>query len=278
MKNYKSNKLKMSKKSLYLSVAFVVISTILIAVVSFKRSFDSDDSATRFGTQISQTQKPVRNVKKDEGRINAGSIVEDYLTRDNTAKVEKKPEVKSETVKAEPKNVASNLKKQPPAPKPKGVVKFVNPVEGTLLQKFSGDELVFSQTLHEFRTHNGVDIETLPQASVKAVGEGKVTNVENDAGRWGTCIEIEHDDGLISIYRGLNRKINVKIDSKVKRGEIIGTVAAKHDVSYEDLEFDDIDIDEEDDSNAFEGALPCHLHFEIMKDGKFLDPLKYVKY
>ncbi len=277
MKNYKSNKLKMSKKSLYISVAFVVISTILIVVVSFKRSFDSDDSVTKFGSQISQTQKPVRNIKKDNSGINTGRIVEEYLERSDTAKVENdKLEVKSETVKAETKKVGDSAEKKPLVSKPKGVVKFINPVEGTLLQKFSGKELVFSETLHEYRTHNGVDIETLPQSSVKAVGEGKVTNVVNDAGIWGTCVEIEHDDGVISIYRGLNKKVNVKIDSQVKRGEIIGTVAAKRDSLYEDLEFDD--SDEGDHGNVFEGALPCHLHFEIMKDGEFLDPLEYVKY
>ena len=45
---------------------------------------------------------------------------------------------------------------------------FVQPVDGQITQVYSGDELVYNETLKDWRTHNGVDIACAEDAAVSA--------------------------------------------------------------------------------------------------------------
>jgi murein DD-endopeptidase MepM/ murein hydrolase activator NlpD len=68
---------------------------------------------------------------------------------------------------------------------------------------------------------------------------------------YGNLIEIEHDDSLSTIY-GHNEKILVKEGEYVNRGQVIATVG-----------------------NTGRSTAP-HLHFEVLKNGKPVDPEGYV--
>ena len=54
------------------------------------------------------------------------------------------------------------------------------------MNAYSGDELVYSSTLGDWRTHNGVDYACAQDAQVCAPAAGKVTAVDTDS-RWGQC-------------------------------------------------------------------------------------------
>ncbi len=269
MKNYGVNRNKMSKKNMYIAIAFIIFTTIVFIVISVSRKVKQSEHLNSINDlpNAAQTQSVKTDVKKnisDEQNLNANDLNEDNSNKNYDVKIFENKAVKSPKVDETPKRKVKEVEekevtsdKTEQDTKPPVKLTFVKPVEGSLIQNFSNNELVFSKTLGEFRTHNGIDIEALPLTSVKAVADGTVINVENDEGRWGTCLEIKHENDLISIYRGLDENLNVKIDSKVRSGEIIGSVG---------------------DSNMFEGALNSHLHFEIKKGEDFLNPLDYVTY
>lgn len=124
------------------------------------------------------------------------------------------------------------------------------PLEGKVFTPYSNGALVKSETLGDWRTHNGVDIEAAEGSTVKAAAKGEVTKTKNDS-LWGYTVEITHDNGCVTTYCGLSKQLQVKQGDKVAAGQVLGTV------SY----------------IPCESVMPTHLHFECRKDGKLTDPL-----
>ena len=127
--------------------------------------------------------------------------------------------------------------------------KFSLPVEGNVIRGHSGGELVKYDSLNEWRTHDGIDIEAAAGAEIKAAAAGKVKTVKNDP-LWGWTVELEHDGGFLTVYCGLNEP-SLKEGDEAAAGSVIGTLG---------------------DSNLAEISDPSHLHFAMKKDGKFIDP------
>lgn len=130
---------------------------------------------------------------------------------------------------------------------------WVRPVNGEVVQAFSGDELVYQETFGDWRVHAGTDYLASSGARVYAVADGTVADVTTDS-LWGTCVTIRLSDGRTAVYRGLAENAKVKKDSTVKAGDVIGSVAAVVPAETE------------------QGA---HLHLEILdQDGLASDPEK----
>lgn len=128
---------------------------------------------------------------------------------------------------------------------------FVMPVAGDISAPFSNGELVKNVTLKEWRTHDGIDILAEEGAVVKAAGTGQVTAVTDDP-LMGMTVEIQHPNNLVSVYCGLDKKVDVKQGDQVQAGQAIGKVG----------------------EIPSEIALETHLHFSMKSDGKWVDPLK----
>lgn len=131
---------------------------------------------------------------------------------------------------------------------------YVKPVQGEVLQAFSGETLVKNETLGDWRTHNGIDIKCDKGADVKAMANGKVSSVSNDP-VWGYTVVIDHGSDLISVYCGLDKNILVSKGAAVKAGQIIGKV----------------------DYIPAESKMPDHFHFEVKKAGKYINPADLIK-
>lgn len=122
------------------------------------------------------------------------------------------------------------------------------PVSGRVLNSYSGDELVYSKTLGDWRTHNGADYAAPAGQSVCPAKAGKVTSVTEDA-LWGNVVEVEDANGITWRYCGLTAPA-------VKAGDSVTTTATLGKA----------------------GAIPAetsgenHLHLECIKDGAYLDP------
>jgi len=99
------------------------------------------------------------------------------------------------------------------------------------------------------RMHSGLDFPVNLNTDVVATGDGVVTKAQYDSG-WGRYIKIDHGYGYETIYAHL-WKINVKKGQKVKRGDKIGK------------------------SGNSGRAAGFHLHYEVHKNNKTVDPLKY---
>ena len=134
-------------------------------------------------------------------------------------------------------------------------LKFIYPTEGEVTKEFAMENLQYSETLEEWTTHQGIDIKADRTTVVKAAEEGMVTAIKNDP-RFGLTIIIEHIDGFKTVYSNLLTSEFVSEDEKVEKGQTIATVG---------------------NSAVFEIADEPHLHFEIIKDGEYVDPLKYLK-
>ena len=100
------------------------------------------------------------------------------------------------------------------------------------------------------RFHQGMDFTAPRGTPVYASGDGVVGRVDNRAAGYGKHIRIEHGFGYVSLYAHLN-KYNVRRKQKVNRGDIIGYVGSTG------------------------RSVGPHLHYEIFKDGKRVNPLNY---
>ncbi len=101
------------------------------------------------------------------------------------------------------------------------------------------------------RAHKGVDIAAPSGTSVFATTEGKVLRSGYDAGGYGNFIEIQHPNGMTSLYGHLSR-IDVHSGRVVEAGERIGLVGS---TGY---------------------STGPHLHFEVRRNGGQVDPAKIV--
>lgn len=130
----------------------------------------------------------------------------------------------------------------------------VMPVIGEIIQPFSFGELVKSETLGVWKTHDGVDIKAEPGTQVKAMNHGEVISVKEDP-LWGNCVTIEHANGIQSFYYSLAASLTVKEGDTVESGQVIGSVG---------------------DTAQIEIALPSHLHFAVKRNGQWIDPVSFI--
>ncbi len=101
--------------------------------------------------------------------------------------------------------------------------------------------------------HDGIDIALPKGTEVLASGSGRVSYFSNsnlEAG-FGNYIEIDHGHGMLTRYSHLER-ISVTWGQKIKQGQVIGF------------------------SGSSGGSVAPHLHYEVIKNGKSIDPLSYV--
>ena len=133
---------------------------------------------------------------------------------------------------------------------------FIRPIEGETEKIFSMDSLIYSETLQEWVTHRGIDIKAEKGVEVKAIADGTIKSIKTDP-RYGISIIIKHSKGFESVYACLlNEAQGLKEGDTIKQGQVIGNVG---------------------NSGIFESAEGMHLHFEMTKDGDYVNPDIYVK-
>ncbi len=129
---------------------------------------------------------------------------------------------------------------------------FVFPASNRVIAFFS-DSPVFSETLGEWGTHNGVDFEAKVGSAVKAPAGGTVKAIYSD-GLWGDTVEIDHGGKVFSRCRGVKVQ-ELKAGDTVKAGDVIGTVS----------------------EIPAEIAEVPHLHLEVLANDKYVDPLLLIR-
>ena len=158
-----------------------------------------------------------------------------------------------EQPKEEPKNETTETQEQ--VTETKQEVTFIKPTDGEIIREFAKDNLSYSETLKEWITHTAVDIKADKTSVIKSSADGIVKSIVNDP-RYGLTVIIEHDDGYETVYSNLLTAEFVVEGEEVSQGQTIGTVG---------------------NTASFESSMDCHLHFELLKDGEYLDPTIYLK-
>lgn len=126
---------------------------------------------------------------------------------------------------------------------------YILPLNSKVMKDYSDGDMVYSATMNDWRTHDGIDLEGKIGDKVIAAQDGKVLEVASDE-LWGDTVTIQHGNGLKMKYSGV--KASVKKDADIEQGQVIGTLTA-------------IPVEEKDG---------VHLHIETEVDGKAADPIK----
>lgn len=127
------------------------------------------------------------------------------------------------------------------------------PLAGDIYREFTMDDLVYYESIGEWRVHKGVDIKPKDTLLIESALAGTVESVNNSE-LTGTEIIIDHGNNIKTLYSNLV-SASVKVGDKVQQGQAIGNVGKT--VSIE----------------AADGA---HLHFELIVDGKNVNPMDYI--
>ena len=222
------------------------------------------DASTEIGKSVEEAENTVKNtvnatntaepVKTEESTNTNNNKTTKENTGKNTtdsksAKTQKTKEVD------ESDTTANNVNDNASSAETKKEVSFIKPTEGEIICEFAKDNLIYSETLKEWITHTAIDIKADKTSVIKSAADGIVRSIVNDP-RYGLTVIIEHDDGYETVYSNLLTAEFVVEGEEVKQGQTIGTVG---------------------NTAAFESEMECHLHFELLKNGEYVDPSIYLK-
>lgn len=98
--------------------------------------------------------------------------------------------------------------------------------------------------------HFGMDFTAPRGTPIYATGDGIVKRADNSSSGYGKHIRINHGYGYVSLYAHLY-KYNVRVNQRVKRGDLIGFVGS-----------------------TGRSEAP-HLHYEVHKDGERINPINF---
>ena len=133
---------------------------------------------------------------------------------------------------------------------------FVLPVSGSVVKEYAMEVPVFSDTMQDWRVHDGVDFACAVGDAVCAAADGKIGKVWQDP-MMGTSLTIVHDGGAVSLYQGLAEEFPapLKAGDTVTAGQVIASCGA---------------------TALIECAEPDHIHYSLQIGGVSVDPGDYM--
>lgn len=248
----------------YVVMGVVVIAIIVVAILLYSQQINDNvkEETMKLGemTNIISESQQVEEEETESASTEIGKSVEESIeevatsnenntvesnntnnvTQNNDTKVEKQEEIVENNTDEKEEQKELNFQK---------------PVEGEIVKEFAQDNLIYSQTLEEWVTHNGIDIKAEKTTVVKSAEAGVVKSIKNDP-RFGLTIVVEHDSVYQTVYSNLLTSEFVVEGETVEKGQALGTVG---------------------NSAVFEIADEPHLHFEILKNSIQVDPSIYIK-
>jgi murein DD-endopeptidase MepM/ murein hydrolase activator NlpD len=127
----------------------------------------------------------------------------------------------------------------------------IQPIHNEELNRLaSGYGIRLHPILKVKKMHTGIDFSAPKGTPIYSTGDGTVKQVRTEFGGYGKSVVIDHGFGFSTRYAHMN-DFNVKVGSKVKRGDKIGTVG-----------------------NTGSSTAP-HVHYEVIKDDKYVNPVNY---
>lgn len=231
--------------------------TLLVAVITFVIAYNSYNKKVKENLQNSMLKANdladmIANENSDNMLEEANSQIGKSIEESMSTQV---PEITEQVTPTPAPTIIA------PTPTPEPVVveepmpEFIMPVDnGVIMREYAKESLLFSQTLDEWVTHLGIDIQADKTAVVKASAPGTVTAIKNDP-RYGLTVVIEHTKGFKTVYSNLLTAEYVSIGQTVESGQTLGTVG---------------------NTATFEILDEYHLHFEILENEENVDPNAYL--
>lgn len=179
-------------------------------------------------------------------KTNTNLTQDNYLDTDDI-----EPIIVNETEKNETKQ---NLNKENIVYN-KTTYEFVKPVDGGISKPFSPQSLIFSETMDDWRTHNGIDILCPLDTKIVSAESGIVKAVYSDI-NYGYTVVIQTGE-YQHIYSSLSSDINLTEGQNINKGEVIGTTS---------------------DTCMSEICDEPHLHFEMKNNDVYVNPLDIISF
>lgn len=229
------------EKIIYIGAVAFILLVVAFGIVMYMAS----KTGVKIENQVSDETQNIQNVESVSTEI--GKTVEEQ---------EKEIQVEEPKVE-EPKEtpVKSNVQATEKVTETKKEITFAKPAEGEIICEYAKDNLIYSETLKEWITHTAIDIKADKTSVVKASADGVIKSIVNDP-RYGLTVVISHDEGYETVYSNLLTAEFVVVGEEVTQGQTIGTAG---------------------NTASFESSMESHIHFELLKDGEYLDPTIYLK-
>lgn len=215
---------KLKYPNIYLSLAVCLIAVAVGAIVSVTTKEPASDETSGFERVTVEWRAETTQPESENVNIGVSGIKDERTFETTTGKIEENKPYSG---------------------------KFILPMGNDIIKDFSAGEMVYSETMGDWRVHNGIDFGGSAGNDVLAVSNGKIFKVYDDS-FWGTVAEIDHGNGMIVRYCGLKSGSVLPEGGSVKQGEKIGTLG------HIPVEITDSD----------------HLHLEVLIDGETVDPLE----
>lgn len=247
---------------IYVGTAIFIALAIGLGIIMYMTSKSGVRIENGSGEAEQHSQENIENVTSEIGKT-----VEEQ--ENNTTQIEESTENTEKEVNKSSLNkneeqeptIEKNENTQKEAPVQEQIIEikkeitFTKPAEGEIICEYAKDKLIYSETLKEWITHTAIDIKADKTSVIKSSADGIVKSIVNDP-RYGLTVVIQHEDGYETVYSNLLTAEFIVVGEEVTQGQTIGTVG---------------------NTAAFESNMDYHLHFELLKDGDYLDPAIYLK-
>ncbi len=239
--NRSSKAINFIRKNVYYFVFLVclaILSVITIALVltSNRNQLDNND-----GPVIEQPNENENNNNGNENNGNQNGENNENNENNGNNNNENEEDEGNEKENEEQKPVVS-------------VIVFDLPVNGTIIKDYVSAGVVYNQTLNLYSGHKAIDFAGAEGAVVKAVYQGKIESIET-SNLEGTTLVIDHGNGLKSLYNSIEVNESLEVGQTLNKGDEIGVISTNNKLEYKD---------------------GPHLHFEVLENGKKIDPYKYL--
>ena len=247
---------------IYVGTAIFIALAIGLGIIMYMTSKSGVRIENGSGQAEQHNQENIENVTSEIGKTveeqeknitQIEEINENTEKQVNTSASDKREEQQQLIEKKE--NTQKEAPVQEQIIETKKEITFTKPAEGEIICEYAKDNLIYSETLKEWITHTAIDIKADKTSVIKSSADGIVKSIVNDP-RYGLTVVIQHEDGYETVYSNLLTAEFIVVGEEVTQGQTIGTVG---------------------NTAAFESNMDYHLHFELLKDGEYVDPTIYLK-
>ena len=247
---------------IYVGTAIFIALAIGLGIIMYMTSKSGVRIENGSGQAEQHSQENIENVTSEIGKTVEEQENNTTQIEESTENTEKEVNKSSLNKNEEQESIIEkneNTQKEAPVQEQiietKKEITFTKPAEGEIICEYAKDNLIYSETLKEWITHTAIDIKADKTSVIKSSADGIVKSIVNDP-RYGLTVVIQHEDGYETVYSNLLTAEFIVVGEEVTQGQTIGTVG---------------------NTAAFESNMDYHLHFELLKDGEYLDPSIYLK-
>ena len=204
-----------------------------------------------YRTYFNTTAIPEKERKAGFGDVNRYKALQGYNNTQLVLQTTKRVDILTKELAIQSKSLDYILKLAKEKNKLLSAIPAIQPVRNENLKHMASG---FGYRTDPFtkarKMHKGMDFTAKKGTPIFATGDGVIARADNTASGYGNHIVIRHGYGYETLYGHLS-KYNCRAGQRVKRGDVIGYVGS-----------------------TGRSEAP-HLHYEVHKDGKVVNPLNF---